>query len=128
MDLPGAFMQADMDEIMHVRLTGDMVQMLLEIGKDLYLDCVTYEKGEMVMYVELLKALYGTIWAAHLFWGKLSKRLMECIANKTVNGTQLTVVWHVDDLKLCHKEQCTVDLLNDQLNEEFGKEGLLNIL
>ena len=66
-DLPGAFMQADMDELMHVRLTGDMVQMLLEIGKDLYLDCVTYEKGEMVMYVELLKAIYGTIWAAHLF-------------------------------------------------------------
>ena len=111
--------------------------MLLEIDKELYQDCVTYENGEMVMYVELLKALYGTIWAACLFWEKLSKKLMEwgfslnpydsCIANKMVNGSQLTVVWHVNDLKLSHKEQCMVDLLIDQLNEEFGKEGPLNL-
>ena len=93
-----------------------------------------YENGEIVMYVELLKALYRTIWAAHLFWEKLSKKQLEwglslnpydsCIAIKMVNGSQLTVVWHVDDLKLSHKEQCMVNLLIDQLNEEFGKEGM----
>ena len=65
-DLPGAFMQVDMDELIHVRLTGTMVQLLLEIDLELYQDCVVYEKGEKVMYVELLEALYGTIWAAHL--------------------------------------------------------------
>ena len=111
--------------------------MLLEIDKEVYLDCMTYENGELVMYVELLKALYGTIETAHLFWEKLSKKLMECgftlnpydscIANKMVNGSQLTVVWHVDDLKLSHKEQCTVDLLIDWLKEQFGKERPLNI-
>ena len=30
-DLPGVFMQVDMDKLVYVRLTGDMVQMLLEI-------------------------------------------------------------------------------------------------
>ena len=107
--------------------------MLLEIDKEL-----VYGKGEMVMYVELLKALYETIHAACLFWEKLSKKLMEwgfslnpydkCVANKMVNGSQLeqlTVVWHVNDLKLSHN---TVELLIDQLNEEFGKERPLNIL
>ena len=51
--------------------------MLLEIDKELYQDCMAYEKGEMVMFLELLKALYRTIQAACLFWEKLSKKLME---------------------------------------------------
>jgi hypothetical protein len=60
-DVPGAFLQADMDEGVHIRLTGKIVEMLLEIDKDMYEPCVTTEDGEKVMYVELLKALYGTL-------------------------------------------------------------------
>ena len=63
-NVPGAFMQVDMNKLMYVRLTGGMVQLLLEIEKDLYQNCVVYENGEMAMYVELLKALYGMIRAA----------------------------------------------------------------
>ena len=38
MDVPGAFLQADMqeDDTVHVRLTGIMVDTLLEIDQDLY--------------------------------------------------------------------------------------------
>ena len=114
-----------------------MVQVLLEIDLELYQDCVVYEKGENVMYMELLKALYGTIQAACLFWDQLSSKLLEwgfsfnpydsCVANKIVNGKWLTVVWHVDDLKISHVAQEVVDLLIAQLNEEFGQEGPLNI-
>ena len=59
------------------------------------------EGKETVMYVELLKALYGTIRAARLFWEKLSGKLLEwgftpnpydsCFMNKNVNGKQLAV-------------------------------------
>ena len=67
-DLPGAFMQADMDTLVHVRFVGKMVELLLEIDRPLYEPYVTCERGEKVLYVRLLKALYGTIRAARLFY------------------------------------------------------------
>ena len=76
LDVPGAFMQVDMDELVHVRFQGEMVDKLLEIDHDLYASYVTVEKGEKVMYVELLKALYGTLWATRLFWEKLQTKLV----------------------------------------------------
>ena len=68
LDVLGAFMQVDMDELVHVRFEGEMVDKLLEIDEDLYASYVTEEKGKKVMYVELLKVLYGTLRAAQLFW------------------------------------------------------------
>ena len=60
-------MQVDMDELVHVWFQGEMVDKLLEIDHDLYAGYVTMEKGEKVMYMELLKALYGSPQAARLF-------------------------------------------------------------
>ena len=54
LDAPGAFMQADIDELVHMRFTGEMVNMLLHIDYDMYKDYVVIEKGEKVMYMELL--------------------------------------------------------------------------
>ena len=110
LDVPGAFMQADIDELVHMRFTGKVVNMLLQIDNEMCEDYVVMEKGEQVMYMELLKALYGTLHAARLFWQKLSDQLIDvwgfvpnkydnCVVNKTINGHQMTVVWHVDDLK-----------------------------
>ena len=70
----GAFMQTDMDELVHVRFTDKMVELFLEIDEAMYKRCITLERGERVMYVELLKALYGTIRPAGLFWEKLLGR------------------------------------------------------
>jgi hypothetical protein len=61
LDVPSAFMQADMDELVHVRFTGKMVDLLLEIDRDMYGPCVVKEGKETVMNVKLLKALYGTV-------------------------------------------------------------------
>ena len=65
------------------------------------------------------KALYGTLKAARLFWEMLSKQLVqwgfvvnpydECVANKKCSGGQLTVTWHVDDIKVSHKSSTVVD-------------------
>jgi hypothetical protein len=131
-DVPGAFMQVDMDEIVHVRFTGIMVEKLLEIDPEMYSPYVVYEGKQKVMYVELLKALYGTLRASRLFWEKLSGKMQEwgfvpnpydsCVVNKTINGKQCTVGWHVDDLKISHVEPEVVTGILDLLNEEFGKE------
>ena len=40
LDVPGAFMQAEIDELVHVRFTGAMVTLLLEIDHEMYKDYV----------------------------------------------------------------------------------------
>ena len=138
LDVPGAFMQADIDELVHVRFTGKMVNMLLHIDYDKYKDYVVNEREDKVLYMELLKALYGTLRAARLFWEKLSKQLVEvwgftpnkyddCVVNKTINGKQMTVVWHVDDLKVSHTDKKEVDKFIVQMEAEFGTEAPLSI-
>jgi hypothetical protein len=136
-DIPGAFMQVSLeDETIHVHLTGKMVDLLLEIDRELYEPYLVQERGELTMYVELLKALYGTMRAARLFWERLSRQLIDwgftpnpydsCVVNKIVDGKQLTVAWHVDDLKISHVAAVVVDNLIADLDSEFGKETLLS--
>jgi hypothetical protein len=62
-DIPGAFMQAVMDKVVHMRLVGTMVNLLLQITPE-YERYVVIKGGQRVLYVLLLKALYGTIRAA----------------------------------------------------------------
>ena len=66
-DIPGAFLQADMDEIVHVRLEGTMAELMARMDPKMYRKYVQYENGKPVLYVELLKALYGTLRASLLF-------------------------------------------------------------
>ena len=138
LDVPGAFMQADIDELVHVRFTGEMVKMLLDIDEEMYSEYVMMERGEQVMYMELLKALYGTLRAACLFWQKLSKQLIDvwgfvpnkyddCVVNKTIDGSQMTVVWHVDDIKISHVDALEVGKFIQQMEETFGKDTPLSV-
>ena len=90
-----------------------------------------------MLYVELRKALYGTLKAALLFWQLLSAQLAvwgfapnpydACVMNKDdINGKQqCTVLWHVDDLKISHVDPEVVTSIIDQLEAEFGKEAPL---
>ena len=66
------------------------------------------------MYVKCHKAVYGLLRSALLFYRRLRGELEEmdfeinpydpCVANKVINGSQMTVVWHVDDLKASHAD------------------------
>ena len=138
LDVPGTFMQAEIDELVHVCFTGAMVNMLLQINHEMYKDYIMTEKGEQVMYMELLKALYGTLHAAHLFWQKLSKQLVDvwglvpnkyndCVVNKMINGHQMTVVWHVDDFKVLHIDTKEVEKFVRQMEETFGEDTPLTV-
>ena len=138
LDVPGAFMQVDMDELVHLWFCGEMVDKLLEIDHELYSGYVTIERGEKVMYVELLKALYGTLRAARLFWEKLYAKLVKdwgfvpnwydsCVVNKMVNGKQLTMAWHVDDLKVSHEEESALDEFIGMMEKEFGQDAPLSV-
>ena len=62
--------------------------------------------------MEALNALYGIMKEALLFYIKFVENLKSigfqlnpydlCVASKIVDGAQLTVVWHVDNLKVSH--------------------------
>ena len=49
----------------------------------MYHKYIYIEKGKSVLYVELLKALYGTMQAALLFWCNLIENLQNWKARKT---------------------------------------------
>ena len=76
-DIPGAFMQADMDEVVHLKMQGQMAELLVKLDPKLYQKHVQTENGKTVLYVELRKALYGTLRAALLFWRLLTDKLKE---------------------------------------------------
>ncbi len=47
-----------------------------------------------------------------------------CVANKEFNGSQMTVTWHVDDLKVSHVEETEVEKFVDFLKANFEKNDL----
>ena len=136
-DIPGAFMQGKQDETVHMKLEGTLAELLAKCDPTKYQPYLVIENGKPVLYVELVKALYGTICAALIFWCKFTKQLTKwgftvnpydwCVANKLVRGSQLTITWHVDDLKISHVDKEVLEDLLKQLDGAFGKDGPLTI-
>ena len=134
-DIPGAFMQGDQDETVHMRLEGTLAELLTKCDPKLYRQYVVTKNNKPVLYVELVKALYVTLCAALIFWRKLTSKLVEwgftinpydwCVANKKINGQQCTLVWHVDDKKISHADPKVVNDIINKLEQEFGKEAPL---
>jgi hypothetical protein len=70
------------------------------------------ENGKKVLYLKLLKALYGCVRSA-LLWYNLFTGTLEgmgfklnpynpCIANLMIHGKQCTIAWFVHDNKILH--------------------------
>ena len=122
-DIPGAFLQADNPDIVLMRLDGILAELMVTIAPNIYRKYITTNaKGKPVLYVQLEKALYGMMKSALLFYRKLVADLRSlgftlnpydpCVANKMINGHQMTICWHVDDLFIGHKDpQAVTDFI-----------------
>ena len=138
-DIPNAFIQTNVGKdkdgdniIMKVR--GPLVDMLVELDPVLYKDMVEIEKGKKVLYLVVKKAIYGMPQSALLFYKKLRGDLEEqgfkvnpydpCTANKMINGAQCTVVWHVDDLKVSHKDPKVIDKFVKWVSHKYGDKEI----
>jgi hypothetical protein len=77
-DIPGAFMHADMDELVHIRFEGTLAELLIRSNPSLYRKHVFIERGKPGLYAKLAKAIYGTLRAALLFWNNLTQTLINC--------------------------------------------------
>jgi hypothetical protein len=129
-DILGAFLQADNPDYVIMRLDGILAELLVKVAPKLYRKFVTTNnKGKSVLYVQLEKAVYGMMKSALLFYRKLVADFISlgfeinpydpCVANKTINGKQLTIFWHVDDLFLGHEDPSVVSNFLDWLAQRY---------
>ena len=136
-DMPGAFPHSDIDEPLHLKLEGEIEELLVKVNPT-YAEFMSKEKGKTVIYAELSKAPYGTLQAALLFWKNLSTFLINdqgfevnpydwCMVNKDINGKQCTIGWHVDDLKISHVDKDVVEEIIMALNDKYGKETPISV-
>ena len=135
-DIPNAFIQTAVEEIdkdgdrIVMKIRGAMVDMLLELDPK-YEEFVVYEKGQKILYVHILRAIYGMLMSGLLYYKKFKKAIEgrgyvlndydPCVANKTINGKQHTISWHVDDLKASHVDPKVNDEFGEWLQKEFGQ-------
>ncbi|KAL7572570.1 hypothetical protein ACA910_000389 [Epithemia clementina (nom. ined.)] len=134
--IPGAFMHADMDELVHLKLEGDIALLLVKHDPS-YKEFLTYKGKKPAIYAELSKALYGLLQAALLFWQNLTGFLGQlgfvanpydaCVMNKDIDGHKCTIGWHVDDLKISHKSELVVEQIVLALAEKYRQEAPLTV-
>ncbi len=111
-DIPGAFLHANNDNYMIMRMNGTCAELMVKTDPKLYQKYIALGKGRQVLYLRLQKAIYGMMKSALLFYRKLVGELHEmgfelnpynpCVANKMVDGAQLTVRWHIDNQMISH--------------------------
>ena len=132
-DVPNAFVQSDNDERVIMKVKGVAAELLLKTDPSLYRKYVIHEKGVVVLYVELRKALYGQLKAALLYYLKFVSDIKEigfklnpydpCVANRMVNGHQHTICWHVDDIKSSHVDPAVQDEFEKWLTAKYDTEN-----
>ena len=106
LDIPNVFVQTEVpqekgDEKIIMKIRGQLVDMLVAMAPEIYADYVVYENGQKVLYVQMLKALYGMMKASLLYYKKFRKDIEgdgyevnpydPCVANKKINGKQHTL-------------------------------------
>ncbi len=82
-------MQADMDELVHMRLDGKMAELLIRVNPELYQPYVVYENGKPVLNV-ILKRLY-TVRSELLFSSGGGCRIS--LSNGDSSRTHMILVW-----------------------------------
>ena len=128
-DVPNAFIQTSLPQPksgearVTMKITGVLVDMLVQLNPEVYGKYVVFENGRKIVYVVVLKAIYGMLIASLLWYKKFKKDLEKegfvfnpydpCVANRIVNKAQQTIVFHVDNLKSSH--------IHKKVNDEFEK-------
>jgi hypothetical protein len=132
-DIPNAFIQTkveNIDDMAIIKVRGILVDMLLDIAPRVYKPYYTTDKkGTKQLILRCKNAIYGTMVASLLYYRKFSKSLISigfefnpydpCVANKMIDGNQMTLCFHVDDCKLSHKDPKAMDAMITWLKQEY---------
>jgi hypothetical protein len=66
-DVEGAYLHADMEDFVLLRLVGEAVDIMCQVNPK-YEKCVVIKNGKKVLYLQLLKALYGCVQSSQTLW------------------------------------------------------------
>jgi hypothetical protein len=113
-----------------IKIRGALVDILVGIAPDVYQPYVTKDwKGVEQLLVQCQNPLYGTMVASLLYYRKFAKSLTDiqftinpydpCVANKIIDGKQMTICCHVGDLKASHVKPKVMDLMIKYLRQEY---------
>ncbi|MGA0888342.1 MAG: Ty1/Copia family ribonuclease HI [bacterium] len=135
-DVPNAFIQADMPEAekgkrVILKIIGPLVDELVRCDHKKFSEFVVMENGHKVLYLIVLKALYGMLDASLRWYVKFRGDLETigfkfnfydpCVANRNLVGAQQTIRFHVDDIMSSHVAQKVNDKFLKWLNKSYGK-------
>jgi hypothetical protein len=133
-DIPLAFVQTEMDDEVLMIMRGRLAEIMAAVAPEIYNKYITIENGIKLLYVKLLMALYGTLKDVLLFYQNLVGDLEEkgfklnpyeiCIVNKIIKGKQMTLCWHVDDMKISHIEPNEVTGMIEYLKLKYASDGI----
>ena len=142
--IPSAFIQAEMPNLdedeqkrVMMKITGVLVNLIVKMALETYRPYVVFENGKKVLYVQVLKALYGVLVAALLWYKKFRADLEKigfefnlydpCVANKIIQSKQHIVQFHVDDLDSSHVNNKVKDEFYIWLNKMYGAHGEVTV-
>jgi hypothetical protein len=102
-----------------IKIQGILVDILVEISPESDKSYVSQDKKvNKQLLVQCQSALYGTMVESLLYYQKFVKSLTDidliinpydpCVTNKIIEGEQMTICFHVDDCKLCHRKKTVI--------------------
>ena len=69
--IPETILHADNEDYVIMKMVGTLAELMVNTYPKLYWQYVILEKGKSMLYLQLQKALYGTMKSALLFYRKL---------------------------------------------------------
>ena len=130
-DVPGAYLNADIpdDKFIPFNIEGGFGDIMCEV-KPKHKKIVRVENGVKLLYLRLLKALYGCMESALLWYNLYSKTLKQqrslinpydrCMENSTIQDNQCTISWYAEDNKVSHVDEEVNTKVIETISEHFG--------
>jgi hypothetical protein len=138
-DIPGAFLHAYNHKDTFMLLRGCLPEHMVKVNPASYRKYIIYSKNnEPLLYVMLSKAIYGLLKSALLFYKRFVANLKRYalpfiinpydpyIANMTISGLQMTITWHVDDLKISHIDPFQIKKFCQYLGSIYGNSPVVH--
>ena len=75
-DVAGAYLHAELDDFTLLKMEGESVDIMCDVCEG-YKAFVMYEHGKKVLYLQLLRALYGCVKSALLWYELFSSTLVD---------------------------------------------------
>ncbi len=112
--------------------------MLVEIAPEVYENFVVYEGKNKVLYIKMLRAIYGMLQSSLLYY-KSFKRILSPLDLKSIHmipalPTELSkasstqpVSWHVNDLKSSHIDSTVNDKFLKWLQKVYASDEITKV-